>query len=93
MSLSQKLLWILVAVIGAGAFGVLALHQGESISAVWLVVAAVCIYMIGYGFYGRFIAAKVMCLDDNRATPAYRLNNGKDFHPTNKYVLFVFHLI
>ena len=91
MSLSQKLLWILVAVIGAGAFGALALHQGESISAVWLVVAAVCIYIIGYGFYGRFIAAKVMCLDDNRATPAYRLNNGKDFHPTNKYVLFGHH--
>ena len=91
MSLNQKLLLILVAAIGAWAFGALALHQGESISAVWLVVAAVCIYIIGYGFYGRFIAAKVMCLDDNRATPAYRLNNGKDFHPTNKYVLFGHH--
>lgn len=91
MSLNQKLLWILVAVIGAWAFGALALNQGESISAVWLVIASACIYMIGYGFYGRFIAAKVMCLDDNRATPAYRLNNGKDFHPTNKYVLFGHH--
>ena len=60
MSLNQKLLLILVAAIGAWAFGALALHQGESISAVWLVVAAVCIYIIGYGFYGRFIAAKVM---------------------------------
>ena len=91
MSLNQKLLLLLVAVIGAWAFGTLALHQGESISAVWLVVASACIYIIGYSFYGRFIATKVMSLDDNRATPAYRLNNGKDFHPTNKYVLFGHH--
>ncbi|EOG7164679.1 carbon starvation CstA family protein [Campylobacter fetus] len=91
MKLYQKLLWLLVSVIGAWTFGVLALNRGESISAVWLVVASVCIYMIGYTFYGRFIAMKVLMLDDNRATPAYTLNDGRDYTPTNKYVLFGHH--
>lgn len=91
MKLYQKLLWALVAIIGAWAFGVLALHRGESISATWLVVASVCIYLIGYTFYGRFIAAKVLALDDNRATPAYVRNDGRDYTPTNKYILFGHH--
>ena len=91
MSLNQKLLLLLVAVIGAWAFGTLALHQGESISAVWLVVASACIYIIGYSFYGRFIASKVMQLDDRRATPAYTQADGSNFHPTNKYILFGHH--
>lgn len=91
MKLYQKLLWALVAIIGAWAFGVLALHRGESINATWLVVASVCIYLIGYTFYGRFIAAKVLVLDDNRATPAYVKNDGRDYTPTNKYILFGHH--
>lgn len=91
MKLYQKLLWALVAIIGAWAFGVLALHRGESINATWLVVASVCIYLIGYTFYGRFIAAKVLALDDNRATPAYVRNDGRDYTPTNKYILFGHH--
>lgn len=91
LKLYQKLLWVLVSIIGAWAFGVLALNKGESISATWLVVASICIYMIGYTFYGRFIAFKVLGLDDNRATPAYTMNDGRDYTPTNKYVLFGHH--
>lgn len=92
MSFKQKLLLVVAAVIGAWAFGVLALNNGEEkISATWLVVAAACIYIIGYGFYGRFVAMKVMGLDERRATPAYTLNDGKDYHPTGKYVLFGHH--
>ena len=87
----QKILWAAVAVIGAWCFGVLALNQGESISAVWLVVASACIYLIGYTFYGRFIAYRVFELDDRRATPAVIRNDGRDYVPTNKYVLFGHH--
>ncbi|MBQ9292517.1 MAG: carbon starvation protein A, partial [Campylobacter sp.] len=87
----KKAIFALVALIGAWAFGVLALNQGETISATWLVVAAACIYTIGYQFYGRFIATKVLELDDNRATPAYIHNDGKDYSPTNEYVLFGHH--
>ena len=83
--------WALLAVIAAWCFGVLALHQGESISATWLVVAAVCFYMIGYRFYSKYIAEKVLELDDNRATPALVNNDGRDFVPTNKIVLFGHH--
>ena len=86
-----KAIWAFVAVMGAWAFGVLALNQGETISAVWLVVASVCIYLIGYTFYGRFIAYKVLNLDDSRATPAVIKNDGRDYVPTNKYVVFGHH--
>lgn len=84
-------IWAVIALIGAWCFGVLALHQGEQISAVWIVVAAVCIYMIGYRFYSKYIAEKVLGLDDNRATPALTMNDGRDFCPTNKIVLFGHH--
>lgn len=85
------LLWAIIAFIGAWGFGVLALHRGEQISAVWIVVAAVCIYAIGYRFYSKYIALKVLGLDDNRATPALTMNDGRDFVPTNKIVLFGHH--
>ncbi len=87
MKFWQKILWAAVAVIGAWCFGVLALNKGESISAVWLVVASACIYLIGYTFYGRFIAYRVFELNDRRATPAVIRNDGRDYVPTNKYVL------
>ncbi|WP_104722081.1 carbon starvation CstA family protein [Helicobacter mesocricetorum] len=87
----SMILWAVIAIIGAYSFGVLALHSGESISAVWLVVAAVCIYVIGYRFYSKYIAYKVLELDDNRATPAVVNNDGRDFVPTNKVVLFGHH--
>lgn len=83
--------WFLVAVMAAWAFGVLALNNGETISATWLVVAAVCFYMIGYRFYSKYIAEKVLELDDKRATPAVVKNDGRDFVPTNKIVLFGHH--
>lgn len=84
-------IWGAVALIGAWCFGVLALHAGETISATWIVVAAVCIYAIAYRFYSKYIATKVLMLDDNRATPAVVNNDGRDFVPTNKIVLFGHH--
>lgn len=87
----KKVLWAIVAIICAWCFGVLALNKGESISAVWLVVASVCFYLIGYTFYGRFVAYKVLALDDRRATPAFIKNDGKDYCPTNEYILFGHH--
>jgi len=85
------LVWVAVAVAGAGAFGVIALSRGETISAAWLVVAAVCSYLVAYRFYSRFIAQTVFGLDAKRATPAERFNNGRDFVPTSKWVLFGHH--
>lgn len=91
MNLASKIAWVLVAVLAAWCFGVLALNNGETISAAWLVVAAVCFYMIGYRFYSKYIAEKVLVLDDKRATPAVVKNDGRDFVPTNKIVLFGHH--
>ena len=85
------LIWVAVAVAGAAAFGVMALVRGETINAAWLVVAAVCTYSVAYRFYSRFIAHTVFGLDARRATPAERLNNGRDFVPTSKWVLFGHH--
>ena len=85
------LLWAAISTGGAAGFAVLALHRGESVNAAWLVIAAVCTYMVAYRFYARFIARRVMELDDRRATPAERLNNGRDFVPTNKWVLYGHH--
>ena len=76
-------LWIVVAALGAAGFGAIALSRGESISAAWILVAGVCTYLVAYRFYGRFIGRNVFSLDAKRATPAERLNNGRDFHPTN----------
>jgi carbon starvation protein len=84
-------LWAALSVAAAFALGGLALNRGEHISSLWLVVAAVCTYLVGFRFYAKFIAAKVMALDNNRATPAERLRNGHDFEPTNKWILFGHH--
>jgi carbon starvation protein len=85
------LTWMLVAASGAGATAMIALRRGEAISAMWLVVAAVCCYALGYRFYSKFVAAKVLALDSRRATPAERLENGRDFVRTNKWVVFGHH--
>jgi carbon starvation protein len=87
----SNLLWLAVALIGAGAVGGIALHRGEEINALWFIAAAACVYLIGFRFYSAFIAAKVLVLDPTRATPAERLNNGRDFVPTNKWVVFGHH--
>src|SRR6266853_3858047 len=83
--------WGMVAVLGAGAVGIVAVHRGEPINALWLVVAATCCYALGYRFYSRFIATKILALDGLRATPAERLENGRDFLVTNKWVVFGHH--
>jgi carbon starvation protein len=85
------LAWATVALLGALAVGVVALRRGEPINALWLVVAATCCYALGYRFYSRFIATRILALDANRATPAERLENGRDFLVTNKWVVFGHH--
>ncbi|HXM38393.1 MAG TPA: carbon starvation CstA family protein [Gemmatimonadales bacterium] len=87
----KRLLWAAIAVLGAAAFGVLALSRGETINAAWLLTAAVCTYVIAYRFYSKFLATRVFGLDPRRATPAERYNNGRDFVPTNRWVLFGHH--
>ena len=83
--------WAAVAVGGAVCLGVIASNHGESVNSLWLVAAAACIFAIGFRFYAKFIAAKVMALDDRRATPAERLRDGHDFEPTNKWILLGHH--
>jgi carbon starvation protein len=85
------LLWCLIAIAGAAGWGVLALARGEPVSAAWLVLAAVGTYLIAYRFYSRFIAERVFGLTNRRATPAERLNNGRDYVPTTRWVLFGHH--
>src|SRR5258708_15415416 len=83
--------WGAFALLGAFGVGVVALHRGEPINALWLVVAATCCYALGYRFYSKFIAIKILALDAKRATPAERLENGRDFLVTNKWVVFGHH--
>ena len=83
--------WLALSVLGAVALGMIALSRGESINALWIVIAAVAVYMIGFRFYARYIATHVMQLDATRATPAVRLNDGLDYVPTHKHVLFGHH--
>jgi carbon starvation protein len=85
------LTWGAVAIVGAAAVGVVAVRRGEPINALWLVVAAICCYALGYRFYSKFIAGKILALDALRATPAERLENGRDFLVTNKWVVFGHH--
>ncbi|WP_397451291.1 carbon starvation CstA family protein [Pseudomonas sp. NA-150] len=90
-SLLRHVPWLVLAVVGAAALGVVALRRGESISALWIVVAAIAIYLVAYRYYSLFIATKVMQLDPNRATPAVINNDGLDYVPTNKHILFGHH--
>lgn len=87
----QVLLWPALAILGAFSFAAIALNHGESVSAAWLVTASLCLYFIAYRFYGLFIANKVLQLDDTRMTPAVMHQDGVDFVPTNKYVLYGHH--
>ena len=90
-SLLSKLLWVLVAVVGAWAYGVLAFKRGEAINSVYILTAALCSYAIGYRFYAKWIAARVLMLDDRRATPCEVHDDGKDFVKTNKWIVFGHH--
>jgi carbon starvation protein len=89
--LLKRLGWLVVGLVGAVAWAVLALYRGETINAAWVVLAAVGTYLIGYRFYSRFLALRVLGLNDRRATPAERLANGRDFVPTSRWVLFGHH--
>src|SRR5271170_1301948 len=91
MKPQAKLMWAAIAVLGAISFAVVALTRGEPVNAAWLVIAAVCIYFIAYRFYGLFIAKRVLGVNPARQTPAYRRNDGLDYVPTNRYVLFGHH--
>ncbi len=86
-----KLGWAALSLAGAGALGFIALKRGETINAIWVVMAAVCVYLIAYRFYSLFIANRVLGLDPARQTPAYKFNDGLDYVPTNRYVLFGHH--
>ena len=87
----KSIVWFAVAMLGSYALSGIALSRGESINAIWMVTAAVCIYAIAYRFYAAWIAAKVLTVDETRATPAERLDNGRDFLPTNKWIVFGHH--
>ncbi|MBI5430954.1 MAG: carbon starvation protein A [Nitrosomonadales bacterium] len=85
------LTWIAVALLGAAAVGGIALNRGESINALWFITAALCVYAIAYRFYAAWIASKVLLIDPTRATPAERLENGRDYLPTNRWIVFGHH--
>ena len=87
----RALLWLAVALLGAAAFAVVALARGEPVNAAWLVTAAVCTYLVAYRFYGRALARGLFALDPDRPTPAHRLADGRDYVPTNRWVVFGHH--
>jgi carbon starvation protein len=91
VKLLAHLFWAAVAGAAAFCLGAIALNRGEHINSIWLVLAAACSYATGYRFYSRFLAVRVLALDDRRATPAERLRDGQDFEPTNKWILFGHH--
>src|SRR5438445_13719813 len=91
MRIVWRVIWAAIALLAAYCLSFIALDRGEHVNSLWLVLAAVCTYLIGFRFYARWIAAKVMALDDSRATPAERLRDGHDFEPTNKWILFGHH--
>ena len=91
MSLWKKLLWIAVTLLGLGSIAILAMSRGEQINALWIVVAGLCAFAISYRFYSKWLASKVLLLNDQRATPALVQNDGKDFVPTNRWMVFGHH--
>ena len=88
---AKHAIWIVIAVLGAFSLGYVALNRGETINAMWVLVASVCIYLIGYRYYALYISNKVLGVDKTRLTPAYRHNDGLDFVPTRKSILFGHH--
>src|SRR5512142_808873 len=91
MEVAKKILGIVLSVLGAGALTVIALHRDEPVNALWILTAAVCVYLLGYRFYAAWIAAKVLSVDPSRATPAERHDNGRDFVPTHRWIVFGHH--
>jgi len=91
LSLPAILVWVLVAVIGIGCLAFVAFARGEQVSALWLVIASVCVFALAWRFHSAWLMAKVLTLEDSRITPAVRLDDGKDFVPSNKWVVFGHH--
>ena len=91
MSLWKKLLWVAVTLLGLGAICIIAISQGEQISALWIVIAGLCASAVSYRFYSKWLATKVLVINDERATPAIVQNDGKDFVPTNRWMVFGHH--
>src|SRR5437870_5202987 len=89
--IAANLAWFLVALAGAGAYATLAFHRGEPVNSAYILVAALCSYAIGYRFYSKWIAARVLALNDRRATPCEVHDDGKDFCRTNKWIVFGHH--
>lgn len=87
----KSLVWILITLLGTFAFSLIALSRNESINAIWFILAAVCIYLIAYRFYAAWIATKALIVNENRAVPSRKLNDGKDYIPTNKWIVFGHH--
>ena len=87
----RVLMWVAISLLGAGALGAIAFERGEPLNGMWLVIAAMCVYLVAYRFYSAFVAAKVLALDNSRATPAERMEDGRDFVPTNKWVVMGHH--
>ena len=90
-SFASRLVWAGIAILGAFCLGAIAINRGEPVNSMWLVVASVCTYLIGFRFYAKFIAAKVFALESTRRTPAQRLDDGRDYVPTNRWVVFGHH--
>ena len=88
---AYSVLWALISVVAAICIGTIASHRGDPVNSLWLVAAAASVFVLGFRFYAKFIAAKVMALDDQRATPAERFRDGHDFEPTNKWILLGHH--
>src|SRR3954462_2737221 len=89
--LRSIIIWTLISALGAASFGWLALSRGETVNAAWLLIAALCTYAVGYRFHSRFIATRIFALDAARPTPSVRLNDGRDYAPTNRWVVFGHH--
>ena len=84
----KTLFWLALVALGTASFAFLALSRGETVSAAWLVTGATCFYVVAYRFYSRIIASNVFALDATRRTPSERLNDGRDYVPTNRWVVF-----
>ena len=91
MAARHALGWLAVVAAGTYALGILAVFRGETVNAVWFIVAAAAVYALAYRFYGAFLAARLFALDRRRLTPAERMNDGRDFVPTNRWVVFGHH--
>src|SRR4026209_1164722 len=91
MSLWKRLLWIAVTLLGLGSISILAMSRGEQVNALWIIVAGLCAFAVSYRFYSKWLASKVLLLNDERATPALVQNDGKDFVPTNRWMVFGHH--